>query len=154
MWVDCLCIIQDDAADKHKFIPQMDSIFGIASVTIVAASGVDANAGFPGIKLGSRTREQIPFTIKGVSLLRTLDLEGPAAWNRGDWPSYLGDTVWYNRGWTFQEKLFSSRALIFTSEQVYWECQKATWREDGLWETTKSPTIYRWSFNEEDFRYP
>lgn len=146
--------MQDDEADNLRFIPRMDSIFGYASVTIVAASAKDANAGLPGLKPGSRTRERIPFTIKGASLLRTLDPEGPSAWSNRNWPSYLDDTVWYSRGWTFQEKLFSGRALIFTSEQVYWECQKATWVEDGLWETTKSPSICRWSINEEELRHP
>lgn len=93
IWVDCLCIMQDDGADKHRFIPQMDAIFGFAAVTIVAAAGVDAKAGLPGMNPGSRTRVQVPFIVNGVWLLRTLDPEGPSAWSRGDWPSYLGETV-------------------------------------------------------------
>jgi hypothetical protein len=149
IWVDCLCIMQDDEADKREFIPQMDSIFGFASVTIVAASGVDVWTGLPGIKPKSRTQEQIPFTIRDVSLLATLDQGGSR-----DETSYLGESVWFKRGWTFQEKLFAKRALIFTPEQVYWECQRASWCEDGLWETVKSPTIYRHSFDDQDFRQP
>ena len=147
IWVDCLCIMQDDDADKLKFIHQMDSIF--ASVTIVAASGVDVKSGLPGIKPKSRAREQTSFKIKGVSLLATLDQGGS-----GEMCSYLGESKWYRRGWTFQEKLFSRRALIFAPEQVYWECQRASWCEDGFWETMKSPTIYRQCFSEEDFRQP
>lgn len=149
IWIDCLCIMQDNEADVGKFISRMNWIFGSAIVTIVAASGGNAEARLPGIKPNSRTREQIPFTIKGVSLLETLDPEGI-----GDSDSFLGESVWQKRAWTFQEKLFSGRALIFTSEQVYWECQKASWCEDGLWETTKSPTIYRHSLADADFRQP
>ncbi|KAG0624160.1 hypothetical protein M758_3G228400 [Ceratodon purpureus] len=149
IWVDCLCIMQDNEADKLELIPHMDSIFGFASVTIVAASGVNADVGLPGIRPKSRTREQVLFRIKGASLLATLDPEGSE-----EIISYLGESVWLTRGWTFQEKIFARRALIFTKEQVYWECQKASWCEDGLWETTKSPTLYRHCLGEEDFRHP
>lgn len=157
IWVDCLCIMQDDDADKLKFFPQMDSIFGFASVTIVAAAGKDANAGLPGIKPGSRTREQIPFTMKDVLLLRTLDPERSDQsyeFREERRPSYLAEFEWYRRGWTFQEMLFSGRALIFTPEQTYWQCQKASWREDSLWEITNSPTIYRHCFSSVELRHP
>jgi hypothetical protein len=91
-----------------------------ASVTIVAVAGDNADAGLPGVKEGSRTRRQTPFTIKGTSLLQPLDpewIKGPPAWaDRVDIQtfSYLGDAPWCTRGWTFQEKIFSGRALIFT----------------------------------------
>lgn len=152
IWVDSLCIIQDDEADKQEFIPKMDSIYGFALVTIVAASGDNANAGLPGIRPNSRTRIQNSFMVKGVSLLQSVD---PAA-SRGDFfsDSYLGKSVWYKRGWTFQERIFSRRALIFTEEQVYWECQTAAWCEDGLWETMESPIVYRHCFSEKEFCHP
>jgi hypothetical protein len=37
------------------------------------------------------------------------------------------------RGWTFQERLVSvsGKALIFTSEQVYWKCEEAAQCEDS-----------------------
>lgn len=155
LWVDCLCIRQDDEADKGKFIPQMDLIYGFALVTIVAASGVDADAGLPGVKRDPQTRKlQMPFLIKGVPLLQTLDPE----WINGLYGEdyrYLGDFVWCKRGWTFQEKIFSGRLLIFTPEQVYWECHKATWCEDGVWETKNFGTYYRHCFGtESNFRRP
>jgi hypothetical protein len=44
--------------------------------------------------------------------------------------------------------------LIFRPEQAFWECGKGTWCEDGFWESNKSPTIYRHSFNDNDIRLP
>lgn len=159
LWVDCLCIKQDDEADKEKFIPQMDLIYGFASVTIVAASGVDADAGLPGVKGNTPTRrEQVLFSIKGVSLLQTLDGEWKE-WKSGNvWShvyQYLGDSLWCKRGWTLQEKVFSRRSLIFSLKQVYWECQEGTWCEDSVWETKHSPTAFRHCFGAgNDFRRP
>ncbi|KAG0570071.1 hypothetical protein KC19_6G136600 [Ceratodon purpureus] len=155
LWVDCLCIKQDDSADQGKFILQMDSIYAYASVTIVAASGGNADAGLPGIS-ESRNNEQEPFKIhgSGVSLLRTLDpVKTTKELTISDDYWYLETSVWCERGWTFQEKLFSRRALIFTEEQVYWECQKATWCEDGFWETMQPPTFSRPCFS-KDIRRP
>jgi hypothetical protein len=159
LWVDCLCIRQDDEAEKGKFIPHMDLIYGLASVTIVAASGVDADAGLPGVKGHSSTRqEQRPFSINGISLLQTLDQEWKE-WRSREQRShiyqYLGDSLWCKRGWTFQEKILSRRALIFSPEQVYWECQKASWCEDGVWETLNSPSAFRHCFGSvNNFRRP
>jgi hypothetical protein len=117
LWVDCLCIKQGSAVDLAKFIPRMDLIYGFASVIIVAASGADADAGLPGIKSNSRTLEPKPICMSnGVWLLRTLDPAGSTGVNSY---SYLQDSTWCERGWTFQEKLFSKRALIFTPEQVF-----------------------------------
>lgn len=35
------------------------------------------------------------------------------------------------------------RALIFTAEQVYWECQRATWCEEACWESLENSQVYR-----------
>jgi hypothetical protein len=104
----------------------MASIYGLASVTIIQASGLSADSGLPGIQGTPRHKVQVPFTIKGVTLLETLDPAVPE-----ESMSYLGE-YWNTRGWTFQERLVSGKVLIFTPEQVYWEWEKAAWCEDSF----------------------
>lgn len=33
------------------------------------------------------------------------------------------------------------RALIYTLEQVHWECQKAAWCEEGFWKSPNDPPL-------------
>ena len=39
------------------------------------------------------------------------------------------DSVWSQRGWTFQEQIFSRRLLILDDTSVTWECHCAVWLE-------------------------
>ena len=45
IWVDCLCIVQDDAQHKQGQLNSMCQIYAHAVATIVAAAGLDAEAG-------------------------------------------------------------------------------------------------------------
>lgn len=137
LWVDSICIVQDDDLEKMEFIPRMDAIYRHSILTIIDAAGSDSQSGLPGMHDGTRTQVQTPFTIKGVTLVRTVD---PININS---VGYLAESNWNTRGWTFQEGMLSPRALIFTKEQVYWQCSQASWCEDGFWECPNSPTIYR-----------
>ncbi|OCL10873.1 hypothetical protein AOQ84DRAFT_256171, partial [Glonium stellatum] len=49
LWIDALCIVQDNPLEKMDLINQMDKIYQNAFLTIVAAAGRDANAGLPGV---------------------------------------------------------------------------------------------------------
>jgi hypothetical protein len=137
LWVDSLCIIQDDPADKLDYIPRMDAIYGHSILTITAACGRDAQSGLAGMREGSRLCVQKPFTAKGISFAQTLD---PVNANS---LGYLTETWWNTRGWTFQEGLLSPRMLIITPQQVYWQCGESSWCEDGFWEGDHTQSIYR-----------
>ena len=120
LWVDSLCIVQDDDNDKRQQLTMMDSIYNSAELLIVAAAGSDANAGLPGIGSTPRSVSQTIEKIAGVQFITAQ----PSVQQVLDW------SVWNSRGWTFQESILSRRALVFTESLVYWNCQADTWRED------------------------
>lgn len=111
LWIDRYCIDQEDEEEKHCQIRQMDLIYANAQLTIVAAAGKDPNHGLPGVK-GTLRKSQPRITIGDRIMYSTL----PHA------QSALSKSMWASRGWTYQEGLLSKRRLIFTDEQVYFEC--------------------------------
>ncbi|KAL9041438.1 MAG: hypothetical protein Q9214_004111 [Letrouitia sp. 1 TL-2023] len=146
LWVDSCCIIQDDPQDQLRFIPEMGTIYEQATVTLVAASGSNAQAGLPGVGYGSRTDEQVALCVNGVYLLESLDpiIVAPRQ------QSYLGQSVWNQRAWTYQERLLSRRVLVFTDKQIFWECRKTSWCEDIHAESFSSATMYNHSLDYGD----
>lgn len=119
LWVDRLCIIQDDDENKNFHISNMDSIYFNAYCTIVAADGRDAKSGLPGVGLGSQPRnfhqQFVRFTKSTLQSDKgRLTRVGPHA----------------SRAWTFQEMFLSRRCIIFSNNTVYWNCQQSLWRED------------------------
>ncbi|KAI0154189.1 heterokaryon incompatibility protein-domain-containing protein [Xylariaceae sp. FL1272] len=131
LWIDALCIIQDDMKELRAFISRMDLIYGGAILTIIAAAGVDASAGLPGLR--AQTRKLAPSMIPLGPFrfcLPIFNFEGPEE-------HYLAGTRWTTRGWTFQEGVLSRRKLIFTDDQIYWSCSRFTRCEqinfEGTW---------------------
>ena len=111
LWVDRYCIDQSDVDDKHHQICRMDVIYASAQLTIIAATSDDPDDGLAGV--GDTPRNSQPACQVGdhelVSPLITAS-------------SSLASTAWMSRGWTYQEGLLSKRRLIFTKDQVYFEC--------------------------------
>ena len=115
LWVDSLCIIQDDPEDVRVQLEVMDKVYRNAVLTIVACHGSDAESGLPGIQPASRSTKQIITEVEG----RTLLSYTPDRWRA------KRECKWETRGWTYQEKRLSSRLLYVTIHQVYFECKDA-----------------------------
>ncbi|RDL33824.1 uncharacterized protein BP5553_08192 [Venustampulla echinocandica] len=137
IWIDSLGIVQDDELDKARYLSVMDAIYAHAVLTIVNAASGDTSSGLPGIRQFVHRRTQQPFELNGVWLTESLD-PGPS-----DYAGYLQRCKWSTRGWTFQEGLLSRRCLIFTADQIYWQCQKSTWCEGSFWERIDDLQVYR-----------
>ncbi|GAB1314480.1 hypothetical protein MFIFM68171_04690 [Madurella fahalii] len=76
LWVDALCIVQDDPESVVSLIDKMDMIYGISIFTIIAAAGDSSASGLPGVRPGSRTPGQhIEQLAPDVKLAVLPDLE-------------------------------------------------------------------------------
>lgn len=112
LWVDRLCIVQDDETSKHDQINRMADIYSSAFLTIVAAGGADPNYGLPGVSTWPRSRAPYIFRLMGLEMTETMS----NPFTEGVCPK------WQTRGWTYQEAVSSSRVLAFTDSQVCYDC--------------------------------
>ena len=71
LWVDALCIPQDDAHLQARFISEMANIYHHSHLTIVAASGETSHAGLPGLRPETRRITQHKETVLGTTLAST-----------------------------------------------------------------------------------
>jgi hypothetical protein len=135
IWVDSVCIIQDDAIDQKSQLSIMALIYTNAIFTIIATHGEDANAGLPGIRSGSRKCGQTLLNTEHGCLVSVVD--------KGGVESGVSKSRWNERGWTFQEKLLSARQLIFTTNQVYWQCRSAHFMEEVCLEGASEARLFK-----------
>ncbi|KAK1992798.1 HET-domain-containing protein [Colletotrichum falcatum] len=114
IWIDSLCIIQDDEDDWGKESAKMETVFSAAYCTLSAASAGSSLEGFlsarpprPCVRLrtgGSRDLYVCPHID---DFHRDVEL---AEINQ--------------RGWVLQERALSRRSIYYSRTQVYWECGK------------------------------
>lgn len=114
LWVDQYCIDQDDVCHKARQISAMHRIYSGSELTIIAAAGSNCEYGLPGASPSSPARKGYQEVIsKGDIAL----INSPARPENAIYTS-----TWASRGWTYQEGLLARRRLLFTDEQVYFEC--------------------------------
>ncbi|KAH8654707.1 heterokaryon incompatibility protein-domain-containing protein, partial [Ilyonectria robusta] len=124
IWIDSLCIVQDDRDDWRKQASLMAQIFQNAYVTIAGTKSRNPNDGYfstiPHF-FSSEGSHQSDFTPGNFPLL--------------------------TRGWVFQERLLSPRLLHLGDVEVAWECNEVcacecmgetkTYESEPRWAHTK-----------------
>lgn len=116
LWVDSLCIVQDDELDWRNEGSNMATTYSRSYVTLAAAKSADANGGFytnaaysEPRKISSQVCSKNSVTIY---VCRPLQHQ---AFFEGHLPLML-------RAWAYQERVLSPRIVHFTSEELFWEC--------------------------------
>ncbi|KAF5548193.1 hypothetical protein FNAPI_8297 [Fusarium napiforme] len=130
LWVDRLCIIQDDPEKASEFA-SMDRVYSGAYLTIIAAAGYGLlstpwetiyNPRFKewtipaGMAFQSSTGK---FYVKREDRISSYYLE-------------LSLSEWGKRAWTYQEYILSKRVVFFLDNQVFWQCECALWDSQVL----------------------
>ena len=117
LWVDAVCIPQDQPGVRKQQIECMNEIYQRASATIIA-TGPDVNHGLYGISRSYNAHRSLQ--IGSVVLeYQQLPWNNLMATHGEVHPIF---SPWSTRGWTFQEALMSRRRLIFTDSRYLYEC--------------------------------
>lgn len=122
LWVDCLCIVQDNIAQKQPSIDHMAEIYDAAILTIVAATAKNANDPISGVQAGTRKPKSI--TRQGGVLFGKNEYDGMF-----DLMAKLPRLPHSKRAWTFQEVMLSRRCLWFLDGEVIMQCHTSIFKE-------------------------
>lgn len=124
LWIDALCIIQDDKAFKRKEIANMHKIYGDSSITIQAACAPSVYAGF----LKKRVSHSLP--SQKLRYSKAGDPNPGFVYIR---PAEVSTQEGFTgtRAWCFEEGVLPTRLLVFGKEQMMYHCKTGSSREDG-----------------------
>jgi len=137
LWLDSLCIIQDDEADWAIESELMGNIYSNSYCTIAALSSCDSTIGFhrESVKhstAGAIADVEVDHKGKSVSRFRLLQ-HRPRDWQleyNGVYSHGTTSTKPENiaplrfRAWALQEQELSQRAMHFGKGQLLWECKE------------------------------
>ncbi|KAF4456148.1 Heterokaryon incompatibility [Fusarium austroafricanum] len=124
LWVDSMCIVQDDMQSKMEQIEAMGSVYANAHVTFVALMSEGANSGLPRVPQDGSSSNLSPFIHLPYQALVKAS-QGA----HGLPPMIHSRTLWTKRAWTLQESVLSKR-LVCLGPVTSWACSGAEWTED------------------------
>lgn len=146
LWIDSLCIVQDDTDDWRCESALMASVYGNSSLNIAATGASNSSLGCflerqplwrMQRKVGSEKTEQL-FECVSKSYQENLD-----------------DNPLLRRGWVLQERILAPHTLHFTTTELFWVCKEMQVSEtfpDEKWQPLsykKSPSLLRPPFGLE-----
>jgi hypothetical protein len=123
IWIDSLCIIQDDPEDWQDEAAKMATVFREAILTLSATTSSNCFGGCgysDALQPASHFEGTVlPFAARDTSL---------ASWDNPFKRIVKGPV--HQRAWIFQEKLLSRRIVHTTNEQFVWQCASLVQSED------------------------
>jgi hypothetical protein len=128
LWIDSLCIIQDDPDDWEQESKLMEQVFSSAYCTLAASCARGANDSFlkPRPERHGLTLRN-PHNFSLYYLYESID----------DFHRHVDQSDLNMRGWVLQERALSRRTIYFTEMQSYWECGRGV-RCETLTKSKKS----------------
>jgi Heterokaryon incompatibility protein (HET) len=141
LWVDSICIVQDDSDDFERESANMGKIYQQALFTIAATSARSSSEGlfnerYTDLEIPSEQSHfvRLPYRLSGEKTVCDIFLQTeryPDHHILRPFDVELSNCEWSKRGWVVQERLLSRRILHYASEQLFWECQEGVFAESS-----------------------
>ncbi|ROW02443.1 hypothetical protein VMCG_06100 [Cytospora schulzeri] len=116
LWIDSLCIIQDDRQDWKRESARMATIYRNAFITIAATSSSSDSGGC----YSSGEPLDKDYEVGTDLFVR----EKPVHFECPQPPDISSPFPLLSRGWVYQERVLSRRVLHFGPKELLWECDE------------------------------
>ena len=118
LWIDSMCILQDDEKEKALDIANMGEVYHKCTVTIVGANASTADEGILMPRISEESQIRSPLCLPDFDNKMI-----PVTLSQLPTPnSYFTNNPIESCGWTLQKRLLSPRMLIYSTTNVRWLC--------------------------------
>jgi len=134
LWIDALCIVQDDPVDWEREAVNMQSVYSNSFLTVAATRCPDNNTSLfsdrwttlrlPGLGplSAGTTAVQLDYQNQTIHVRPSLHLAHDRFIQMDNAKEHAADAPLLTRAWAYQERLLPPRCLHFHSEELVWEC--------------------------------
>ncbi|KAK6821882.1 hypothetical protein PG987_014707 [Apiospora arundinis] len=119
IWIDSLCIIQDDEDDWLREADRMRSVYAGSHLNIAASSATDVFGGCF-VKTPPHYRDGLQVQVNAGGVPECRSFAAGSLYERSVLDSHL-----MTRGWAIQEKMLPPHTIHFGHTGVFWECREA-----------------------------
>lgn len=145
LWIDALCIMQNNAADWGRESAKMAEYYGRSYLCVSATSSRNLDVGCDGrlapVELKGKGRDNKPYNLYLRPQFRHFTQD-----------QYYKERANYfpvlDRAWCYQERRLATRVLHFTGQELFLECAEMTACECG---ETSEESGSAWTKNKEAF---
>jgi hypothetical protein len=149
LWIDCLCIRQDDATDWERESSRMADIYA-GSFCNIAATGVADND--HGLHAERNALEIHDCIIKVSNSTSTFKVEANDYGAR-IWEEHISRSQLMGRGWVLQEVTLAPRTVHFGSDRLFWKCSVRRAAENSPDELDMCRQHYQAELTHPDYGY-
>jgi hypothetical protein len=158
LWIDSLCILQNDEAEWARESARMGNVYTNAYCTLAAWSSQDGTGGcqqasdirhaaqsiFFDVDIGREGESNMRFRLfESGSLRPWLDEYNGESWLGAQ---HFDEVPLKSRAWAFQERILSRRVIYFGKWQLFWECSTARVTAQMPWGVTTESCYSRHEF--------
>lgn len=122
LWIDSLCIVQDEPSDWAREADRMGDVYENASLNIAATAFFSSASSLFVPKSADKPKlltASVDMQLGDFHLTGTFELVQEKAWT-----SRVDKAPLNKRAWVIQERFLSPRKLHFGRDQLLWECHQ------------------------------
>ena len=153
IWIDSLCIIQDDISDWEIEAGKMGMIYSNAFLIIAAVAAKDGDGGIFVERPASTTITGIDLRQDPFQVFARISCAHSAFTSPGEFyyqrhsrhaasQRIVNEYPLFGRAWCFQERVLGTKVLHFTTDEIVFDCLTSTSCECGYLENFVDDTLH------------